>query len=179
MLKTERLTLRPFEPKDLDDFAALHTDPQAMRDYGTVMSHTQSRSRLAHIVEAWEQHGYGRYAVFMGPAFAGYVGVMHNDEPDHPLGPHDEIGWRLHERFWGYGLATEAARAVLVEAQTRFNLSDVLAYTAPDNLASQAVMTRLGLIRSPDLDFAVQVPSFFEHWQGLVWRAPRHFGGME
>jgi RimJ/RimL family protein N-acetyltransferase len=45
----------------------------------------------------------------------------------------------------------------------------VLAYTAIDNLRSQAVMERLGLRRDPMLDFDVlydDVP-----WHGLVWVA--------
>ncbi|MEM6480998.1 MAG: GNAT family N-acetyltransferase [Pseudomonadota bacterium] len=179
MLTTERLTLRPFVVEDLENFAALHADPNAMRDYGTTMSTEMSKARLDSILEAWQHQGYGRLAVFMGPAFVGYVGVMYRDDPDHPLGTHNEIGWRLHSRFWGFGLATEAAHAVLIQAQSTFALKDILAFTAPDNLASQAVMARLGLLRAPDLDFSISVPSFFEHWQGLVWRVPDHFGGIE
>ncbi len=179
MLTTARLTLRPFVESDLEDFAALHADPKAMQDYGAVMSNDQAAARLLPIVRAWREQGYGRFAVCMGPAFVGYVGVMHRAEADHPLGPHDEIGWRLHGRHWGYGLATEAARAALIHAQTTCQRADILAYTAPDNLASQAVMARLGLIRAPERDFALPVPPYFERWRGLVWRVPPYVGGIE
>ncbi len=60
-------------------------------------------------------------------------------------GPDDvEIGWHLHPDAWGHGYATEAARAVLDDAFNR-GLVKVLAVTAPDNHASQAVCRRLGM----------------------------------
>jgi hypothetical protein len=43
--------------------------------------------------------------------------------------------------------------------------SEVLSYTAPDNLRSQAVMARLSLDRDPGRDFTS------DGWRGLVWVA--------
>jgi RimJ/RimL family protein N-acetyltransferase len=50
-------------------------------------------------------------------------------------------------RAWGRGYATGAVRAVLKDAFGRGGLVEVLAYTAHDNLRSQAVMARLLLRR--------------------------------
>ena len=52
----------------------------------------------------------------------------------------------------------------------RVGLSEVLAYTAVDNVRSQAVMNRLGMERRTDLDFASQYDGF-GLWNGLVWSA--------
>jgi RimJ/RimL family protein N-acetyltransferase len=88
---------------------------------------------------------------------------------DHPLGPHAEIGWRLVRTAWGHGYAAEAARAVLADAFGRVGIREVLAYTASDNLRSQAVMERLGLQRDERLDYSEAVGG--RMWHGLVWVA--------
>jgi RimJ/RimL family protein N-acetyltransferase len=44
-------------------------------------------------------------------------------------------------------------------------MAEILAYTSPDNLRSQAVMARLKLHRDPSRDFRLDV------WHGLVWVA--------
>jgi RimJ/RimL family protein N-acetyltransferase len=55
-----------------------------------------------------------------------------------------EIGWHLHPDHWGHGYATEAGAAVLARAFAA-GLSRVIAVTAPENVASQAVCRRLGM----------------------------------
>lgn len=56
-----------------------------------------------------------------------------------------EIGWHLHPDAWGRGYATEAASVVLADALDR-GLPRVVAVTDVDNLASQAVCRRLGMV---------------------------------
>jgi len=87
---------------------------------------------------------------------------------------HDEIGWRLIRKAWGNGYATEAARAALIDVFRRVKLLEVLAYTAPDNLRSQAVMKRLQLKRDASRDFII-CSNRVGTWQGLVWRAQSDF----
>jgi len=55
-----------------------------------------------------------------------------------------EIGWQLHPDAWGQGYATEAARAVSVDAFARGQCR-IIAVTHPDNHASQAVCRRIGM----------------------------------
>ena len=74
--------------------------------------------------------------------------------------------------MWGHGYATEAARAALNDAFIRMRLDEVVAYIAPDNPRSQAVMTRLQLQRDPSRDFTANYYSI-KAWQGLVWVARR------
>ncbi len=87
----------------------------------------------------------------------------------HPLGAHLDIGWRLVRSAWGQGYATEAARAALKDARVRLGLSEVIAYTALENLRSQVVMKRLGLRREPSRDFMMDYD--FGPWHGMVWVA--------
>lgn len=87
------------------------------------------------------------------------------------IGEHCEIGWRLVREAWGFGYATEVASAALHDAFSRAQLTEILAYTSPDNLRSQAVMARLKLKREPSRDFVADFGS--GDWYGLrVLRTP-------
>jgi RimJ/RimL family protein N-acetyltransferase len=169
-IQTERLLLRPWRADDLAPLAAMQADPEVMADYGGPQSRAASQAKLERYVAAFDAHGFTRWAVEAGGVFIGYVGVM-PIFPGHPRDPGYEIGWRLVRAAWGKGWATEAARASLADAFGRAGLEEVLSYTAPDNLRSQAVMGRLGLTRRPELDFVQRLED--RDWPGLVWSARR------
>lgn len=169
MLRTARLTLRRWRETDRDAFAALNADPAVTRDFGGPLCRSQSDAKFDRYVATFERQGYCRWAVENSQQLLlGYAGVMPSP-PDHPLGPHAEIGWRLARSAWGQGFATEAAGAALLDIFTRIGLDEVLAYTACDNARSQAVMRRLGLQRQPARDFSHVYGD--RPWHGLVWAA--------
>lgn len=170
-LTTDRLTLRPFQATDLTDFTQLHADPTAMIDYGRPDTPAQAETKLQRYLQGHAHFGLGRLHVSDATGFIGYVGVYFH-ATHAPLGPHAEIGWRLMPRAWGHGYATEAAGAVLTHAFHTTDIQEVLAYTAPDNLRSQAVISRLDLSRAPDRDFT-EMHSDIGEWHGRVWIANR------
>lgn len=163
IIETPRLRLRNWQDADRDAFAALHADPDVMLDYGGPLDRATSDAKFDRYCAAFDRHGFTRWALEARDSdFLGYVGVMPS-RPEHPIGPHADIGWRLHRSAWGKGYATEAATAALQDVFTRCGLKEVLAYTTPENLKSQAVMTRLGLQRDPSRDF--------DDWDGgTLWR---------
>lgn len=170
MLETLRLRLRPWREADREAFAAMLADPEVMRDLGGPVGKAASDAKLDRYAAAYDRHGFGRWAIEARDGrFLGYAGVMPVGG-EHPLGPHHDIGWRLVRSAWGCGYATEAARAALRDAFDRIGIEEVLAYTAPDNRRSQAVMERLGLRRDPSCDFTVEAGGI-ENWRGLVWVA--------
>jgi RimJ/RimL family protein N-acetyltransferase len=169
-LETPRLRLRCWRVLDRGPFAALHADPDVMHDLGGPISRSESDQKLDRYIAAYEQHGFGRWAVESHQGmFLGYVGVMHR-EGEHPLGSHDEIGWRLNRSAWGEGYATEAAAAALSDVFSRVGLTEVLAYTTAQNHRSSSVMSRLGMRRDPSRDFLIQ-DARDRAWRGLVWVA--------
>jgi RimJ/RimL family protein N-acetyltransferase len=125
----------------------------------------QSDKKLDRYAAAYHRFGFCRWVVESTDGrFLGYAGIMPSPR-GHPLGNHFEIGWRLVRSAWGCGYATEAAKAALRDAFARPRLKQVLAYTAPDNIKSQAAMVRLGLQRDASLDFT----ALYEDvgvWQG-------------
>lgn len=170
ILDTPRMRLRCWEQADRDAFAAMHADPEVMHDYGGPISRCESDAKLDRYAATYRQRGFCRWAIESREcAFLGYVGIMPS-RPDHPIGSHVDIGWRLMRHAWGHGYATEAAHAALDDAFIRVGLAEVIAYTAPDNLRSQAVMTRLQMQRDPSRDFTADYDSI-KAWRGLVWVA--------
>jgi len=73
---------------------------------------------------------------------------------DLPPGPALEVGWRLSPDAWGQGYATEAAKGAIDWGFAfRPDAPEIVAITARTNLASQAVMKRLGMVHEPWRDF--------------------------
>lgn len=175
IVDTPRIRLRCWEAGDRDAFAAMHADPEVMLDYGGPINRAESDAKFDRYAAAYRRHGFCRWAVESQDGdFLGYTGIMPAG-PDHPLGSHIDIGWRLVRHAWGRGYATEAARAALTDAFMRVGLAEVMAYTAPDNLRSQAVMTRLSLRRDPSRDFIANYDGIGV-WRGLVWVGRRDSG---
>jgi RimJ/RimL family protein N-acetyltransferase len=167
MLRTARLHLVRWADQHREPFAAMNADPAVMWDFGFTLSRVESDAKLDRYETAWRENGLSRWAVEdLDGRYLGYVGVLPG-RAEHPLGPHHEIGWRLVRVAWGQGYATEAARAAIDDAFARTDLDEIVAYTAPDNHRSQAVMARAGLVRDAARDF--EIAQADRHWRGLVW----------
>jgi RimJ/RimL family protein N-acetyltransferase len=152
-LRTPRLSLRRWRESDVGPFAALNADPEVMRWFPAPLDLAGTREMVARIETHHEERGFGLWAVEVvaserGPApFIGFVGlsVPRFDPPFAAAVPCVEVGWRLARRWWGLGIATEAAAEALRHAFDELGLEEVVSFTVPPNLASQAVMQRLGM----------------------------------
>ena len=169
-IHSRRLVLRPWQRSDRDDFAHMNEDTEVMADLGGPLSRSASNEKLERFRGVFDRHGITRWVVTDPRGqFLGYCGIVVQDD-HHPLGPHHEIGWRLVREAWGRGYASEAASAALTDAFGRCGCREVLAYTAADNVRSQAVMERLRLERRTALDFVHEYDGYGS-WGGLVWAA--------
>jgi len=84
--------------------------------------------------------------------FIGFVGLSVPSFTSH-FTPCVEIGWRLAKEYWGNGYASEAAVACLRFGFEKLTLKQIVAFTAPLNKRSIAVMERIGMSRNPADDF--------------------------
>lgn len=169
-LETPRLRLRHWREADGDEFAALHADPRVNADLGGAFSRAKSNEKLKRYLKAQAEQGYSRWVIENREGrFLGYAGIMPVSK-EHPLGLHNEIGWRLKRAAWGQGYATEAAKFALKDGFERLSFSEILSYTAASNTRSQSVMQRIGMTRDTGRDFTAQYEGYGE-WQGCVWVA--------
>ena len=153
-MRTERLLLRRWQPQDREVFARLNADPRVMEFFPGTLSREAS-DLLADRIEAhFEQHRFGPYAAELieERAFIGYIGLAVPRFQAH-FTPCVEIAWRLAAEYWGRGLATEGARAVMEQAFGELGLSELVSFTVPANVRSRRVMEKLGMTHDPTEDF--------------------------
>jgi RimJ/RimL family protein N-acetyltransferase len=172
---TARLILRPFTAGDLDAFAAINADPEVMRFFAA----RRTRAETAEMIDALEQtraadgFSFGAAEERATGRLIGMIGLK-RVTPDMPFAPTVEVGWRLARDAWGKGYATEGARAAIADGFDRLGLSEIVAFTRPDNLPSRAVMVRLGMRHDPAEDFDhPKLPADHPMRRHVLYRLPR------
>ena len=155
MIVTDRLVLRRWTDADRPAFAAINGDSRVHDWLGGPISAEASNALIDRIHAGIDAQVYGLWAAERRAdgRLAGMIGLSRVAAGDLPVGPCVEIGWRLHPDVWGQGLASEGARAALDWGFGPGALTEILAFTAETNLASQAVMRRIGMTPDPARDF--------------------------
>jgi RimJ/RimL family protein N-acetyltransferase len=152
-IESNRLVLRSWQDQDLDPFHAICSDPKVMATLGPVMSRTETAALIERVsgLEARDGHTFWALERKEDGRLIGWCGVIRGTAG--PIDGKAEIGWRLASDCWGYGYASEAARATLDWIFA--NLADAAAWaiTHTGNHRSRAVMERLGMTYQPVLDF--------------------------
>jgi RimJ/RimL family protein N-acetyltransferase len=151
---TERALLRRLDSGDLAEFAKMNADADVMRFFPNPWTLDESRAVLQRINSAFDERGFGIYAVEFESHFAGVVGLSIPSFRSW-FTPCVEVLWRLQTCFWGKGLAPETARAVLSMAFSTLLLPEVFAFTVPENRQSIRVMQKL--------EMKQHEPAFFDH----------------
>jgi RimJ/RimL family protein N-acetyltransferase len=161
VLETERMVLRRFTEADAGPLAALYGDPRVMR-FITVQppspAEVESRILPAYLREYRElAAGLGSFAAVEKET--GELAGRFSLKPanSYGLAGGAELGYRLYPAFWGRGLATEGARALIGSAFERLLLDRVVATTMADNAGSWRVLEKCGMrrvrtFRYPDAD---------------------------
>lgn len=99
-----------------------------------------------------------------------FLGWFHL-KPDR-LVPEDlELGYRLHRKVWGRGLATEGARALIAHGFSRTHCPRISATTLEGNLASRRVMEKCGLRLERHFVYAMEL---LPTWSDPERRAVRY-----
>lgn len=146
-LETDRLVLRMFGNDDLDAYHAICSDAEVMQfiGLGKTMTQIETWRHMATMLGHWQLRGYGSWALEEKKSgrLIGRAGFLY------PAGwPGLELGWVLAREWWGFGYATEAARAALAHGFRVFGFSRVISLIYPGNTRSILVAQRLG--GSPD-----------------------------
>jgi RimJ/RimL family protein N-acetyltransferase len=146
ILETSRLILRHQVPEDLDDLWALYCDPEITR---YIPDAPRSRAEAKEELE-WHMNGHPKYPELglwatvqkETGTFIGRCGLL----PWTIDGNNDvEVAYTIARQYWGQGLATEAAQAILQYGFERLNLPRLICLIDPDHIASQKVAKKIGM----------------------------------
>jgi [ribosomal protein S5]-alanine N-acetyltransferase len=145
ILETSRLTLRYITSRDREALVRILGDQEVMR-FSIIGVH--SPSQIKQFIEqrllSYLEYGFGLYALIhkQSQELIGYCGFfIQSIEEQKEV----EIGYRLAQPYWGQGLATEAAQAVVEYGQQRFNFQRFVCLIETENIRSIRVATKLGM----------------------------------
>lgn len=147
--ETDRLILRDWNEDDLLLFQKMNANHDVRKYFPSLLSYRRSELDMRKMDNIIRDYGIGLFAVEEKDShqWIGFIGLNYIPEnSDYPFKelPLYEIGWRLLPQYWGQGMATEGAKAVL-ELAKKHNIQVVYSFTAEANKASQRVMEKIGM----------------------------------
>ncbi len=154
-LQTDRLIIRDHLPEDLQAMHSLLSNPVAMHYLQDIRTCTPDATALNLETALAENNRLDRELFFFAiidrqtGAYIGEIGYTVKVRT--PEGSIVGLGYFIKPEYWGRGITTEAAKAVLRYAFEEGGVVKVESGCLRDNGASQAVMIKLGMMKEADL----------------------------
>ena len=144
-VKTDRLKLVPLGIKYLNTVHKYASDKDITKYMFFHSDNIESTTAFLIGVElAWKKDpiDYYEFAIIYEGHHVGAISLS----IEHNIG---ELGWILDKAYWGKGIITEAAKAI-VEFSKSLSLSKLIANCDKRNIASYKVMEKIGMKRISD-----------------------------
>jgi ribosomal-protein-alanine N-acetyltransferase len=142
---TSRLIIRAFQSDEEDAYVHLVEDEQVREHLPIRTTDEHKKSFQDALKENAAGAVFNKWAM-INKADGDFIGMcllrIYNNEPDKL-----EIGYCLHTKYWGQGIATEMANALIDYALKYPEIKTIVAVTTPGNTASQIVLEKAGLIK--------------------------------
>ncbi|SPE78644.1 anhydro-N-acetylmuramic acid kinase [Flavobacterium columnare] len=148
-LESKKLIFKPFEMTDAQSLFEMDRNPnvhkylwqQPIQDIEDV------KIGIKKVLEQYEKNKIGRYSTILKKTgeFIGWTGIKFiNDHKENGNTNFYDYGYRLDERFWGQGYATEATFFWLEYAFYQMKIKELNAYTHFENKASNHILKKCG-----------------------------------
>ena len=145
ILQTERLILRPLKIADAEEaFNSWTGDPEVAK-YMRWSVHESVNDTIDHWLSGADEASQSDKTYDWGIIYkqtgeiVGSGGVHYNADEDI-----FEIGYGLAKRYWGRGIATEAAQEFVRFVKGELNLANLCGKHAIENVASGKILQKLG-----------------------------------
>lgn len=149
ILETDRLILREILVSDAEAFFAMDNNPNVHRYLWN--KPTQKIEETLEIItfvrKQYLDNGIGRFAIISKETkeFMGWAGLKFNTEMVNNKTNFYDIGYRLDEKFWGRGYASEASFAWVQYAFETLKIKTIEAATHIENMASNRILQKIGM----------------------------------
>ena len=157
-IETERVILREILPTDENGLLDLDRNPKVHTYLGNnpVDNIYQIREVIKKIRQQYIDNGIGRWAIINKETndFIGWTGLKFVTETTNNHINFYDLGYRLIEKYWGKGIATETTKAILNYAFEKLKLTEIYSMCDLGNVGSKNVLEKTGLkfIETFDLD---------------------------
>ena len=147
ILETDRLLLRTWTIDDAPKLFDICSDALVMKYLATGKPYASVEEAVEFLRWAenyQKENGFCRWAVLLQDTkeIVGSCGFAR------PHGTEEiELGYLLAQKFWGKGLATEAAGACLQYGFDKLKFNEVIAITDLENVSSQRVLEKIGFTK--------------------------------
>jgi len=144
IFETPRLLLRQFTEADATLILELNSDPEIVRyvHEPTLKTEEQAEKIIKDIILPQYKNNLGRWAIHIkeNNEFIGWCGLKYLPERDEI-----DLGYRLMQKAWGKGYATEAAQHTLDHGFKVLNLKLITGRVHIENIASIKVLEKIGM----------------------------------
>ena len=148
-IETERVILREILPTDENGLLDLDSNPKVHTYLGNnpVDNIYQIREVIKMIRQQYIDNGIGRWAIINKETndFIGWTGLKFVTETTNNHINFYDLGYRLIEKYWGKGMATETTKAILNYAFEKLKLTEIYSMCDVGNLGSKNVLEKTGL----------------------------------
>lgn len=146
-IQTKRLCLRRFEPEDAPAvYAHYGSDPRVNRYISWAPARTPAGADTfvkTHLACYDADPAFYGWAIALAGEVIGSIGLFNVNDAAQSA----ELGYSIGSAWWGKGLTTEAASAVLTYAFDDVGFRRIFATHHVDNRASGRVLQKIGMCR--------------------------------
>lgn len=146
VFETKRLGFRLWKESDKEPFYIMNSNDQVMKYFPKVLTKKESDEFYNRIQTHFKESGYGLWVVELKDTreFIGFIG-FYRATFEAFFTPCIEIGWRLDNKYWNKGYATEGALRCINYGFEQLNLEKIYSFTSRINTPSIKVMEKIGL----------------------------------
>jgi ribosomal-protein-alanine N-acetyltransferase len=149
ILETERLILREMLPSDAEALFEMDRNPNVHKYLWNkpLTSIDQVYEYIEIVRNQYLENNIGRFVVVLKETneLIGWAGLKYNTEKVNNKVHFYDIGYRLNEKFWEKGYASEASFAWLDYGFNVMKIKVMEAAAHTDNIASNRILQKIGL----------------------------------